>query len=113
MKLDDLPTPCLVLELGILKRNLARMADAVARHPGLKLRPHMKTAKSLAVAALAAPDHGPITVSTVAEARYFAGGGYRDQIYAVGITPQKLDSIAAINAQGNLCSPANPEAQLG
>ena len=64
MKLDDLPTPCLVLELGILKRNLARMADAVARHPGLKLRPHMKTAKSLAVAALAAPDHGPITVST-------------------------------------------------
>jgi len=101
MKLDDLPTPCLVLELGILKRNLARMADAVARHPGLKLRPHMKTAKSLAVAALAAPDHGPITVSTVAEARYFAGGGYRDQIYAVGITPQKLDAIAALNAQGN------------
>jgi D-serine deaminase-like pyridoxal phosphate-dependent protein len=90
-----------VLELGILKRNLARMADAVSRHPGLKLRPHMKTAKSLAVAALAAPDHGPITVSTIAEARYFAGGGYRDQIYAVGITPQKLDSIAAINAQGN------------
>jgi len=101
MKLEDLPTPCLVLELGILKRNLARMADAVARHPGLKLRPHMKTAKSLAVAALAAPNHGPITVSTIAEARYFAGGGYRDQIYAVGITPQKLDSIAAINAQGN------------
>ena len=101
MKLDDLPTPCLVLELGILKRNLARMADAVARHPGLKLRPHMKTAKSLAVAALAAADHGPITVSTVAEARYFAGGGYRDQIYAVGITPQKLDAIAALNAQGN------------
>ncbi|MCA3329082.1 MAG: hypothetical protein INF72_16885, partial [Roseomonas sp.] len=51
MKLEDLPTPCLILELGILKRNLARMAEAVARHPGLKLRPHMKTAKSLAVAA--------------------------------------------------------------
>ena len=100
MTLDDLPTPCLVLDLGILKRNLAHMAQAVARHPGLKLRPHMKTAKSLAVAALAAPEHGPITVSTVAEARYFAGGGYRDQIYAVGITPAKLDAIAALNAQG-------------
>ena len=48
MTLDDLPTPCLVLDLGILKRNLAHMAGAVARHPGLKLRPHMKTAKSLA-----------------------------------------------------------------
>jgi D-serine deaminase-like pyridoxal phosphate-dependent protein len=100
MTLDDLPTPCLVLDLGILKANLARMQAAVARHPGLRLRPHMKTAKSLAVAELAAPDHGPITVSTVAEARYFAGGGYRDQIYAVGITPAKLDAIAALNAQG-------------
>jgi D-serine deaminase-like pyridoxal phosphate-dependent protein len=100
MTLDDLPTPCLVLDLAILKRNLAHMAAAVARHPGLVLRPHMKTAKSIAVADLAAPGKGPITVSTVAEARYFAGGGFRDQIYAVGITPAKLDAIAALNAQG-------------
>ncbi len=100
MTLDDLPTPCLVLDLGILRRNLAHMAAAVARHPGLTLRPHMKTAKSIAVADLAAPGKGPITVSTVAEARYFAGGGFRDQIYAVGITPAKLDAIAALNAQG-------------
>ena len=49
---------------------------------------------------LAAPDKGPITVSTIAEARYFAGGGFRDQIYAVGITPAKLDAVAALNAQG-------------
>lgn len=98
--LDDLPTPCLVLDLGLLKRNLERMAAAVARHPGLKLRPHMKTAKSLAVADLAAPGKGPITVSTIAEARYFAGGGFKDQIYAVCITPAKLDAIAALNAQG-------------
>lgn len=100
MNLDDLPTPCLILDLGILKRNLARMATAVARHPGLTLRPHMKTAKSLAVADLAAPGKGPITVSTVAEARYFAGGGFRDQIYAVCVTPAKLDAVAALNAQG-------------
>lgn len=98
--LDDLPTPCLVLELGILKRNLARMQAAVARHPGLVLRPHMKTAKSIAVADLAAPGKGPITVSTIAEARYFAGGDFRDQIYAVCVTPAKLDAVAALNAQG-------------
>ncbi|MDI3307975.1 MAG: alanine racemase [Acetobacteraceae bacterium] len=100
MTLDDLPTPCLVLDLGILKRNLAMMAAAVARHPGLVLRPHLKTAKSREVAKLAAPDFGPITVSTLAEARYFAEGGWRDQIYAVGIAPQKLDAVAALNAQG-------------
>src|ERR687885_1964362 len=100
MTLDDLPTPCLVLDLGILKRNLTAMRAAVARHPGLTLRPHLKTAKSRNVAALAAPGFGPITVSTLAEARHFAEGGWRDQIYAVGITPQKLDAVAALNAAG-------------
>nr|WP_281414700.1 alanine racemase [Plastoroseomonas arctica] len=86
----------MVLDIGILKRNLARMQAVVARHPGLVLRPHMKTAKSVDVAALAAPGFGPITVSTIAEARYFAEAGWRDQIYAVGVTPQKLDQLAAI-----------------
>jgi D-serine deaminase-like pyridoxal phosphate-dependent protein len=100
MTLDDLPTPCLVLDLGVLKRNVAAMAAAVARHKGLAARPHLKTAKSREVAALAAPGFGPITVSTLAEARYFAEGGWRDQVYAVGITPQKLDAVAALNAQG-------------
>jgi len=99
MTLDDLPTPCLVLDLGILKRNLAHMQAAIARHPGVVLRPHMKTAKSLKVAELAAPGFGPITVSTLAEAQYFFDGGWRDQIYAVGITPQKLDQAAALGVK--------------
>jgi D-serine deaminase-like pyridoxal phosphate-dependent protein len=100
MTLDELPTPCLVLDRSILRCNLAAMREAVARHPGLNQRPHLKTAKSRDVARLAAPDGGPITVSTLAEARYFAEGGWRDQIYAVGITPQKLDAVAALNAAG-------------
>src|SRR5690242_758461 len=99
--LHDLPTPALLLDLDILRRTLARMAHAVARHPGVILRPHMKTAKSAAVADLAAPGKGPITVSTIAEARYFAAHGFRDQIYAVGIVPAKLDAIASLNAEGN------------
>ncbi|MBL6456180.1 alanine racemase [Belnapia sp. T6] len=100
MTLDDLPTPCLVLDLGLLKRNLAAMQAAVDRHPGLVLRPHLKTAKSREVARLASPDFGPVTVSTLAEARYFAEAGWRDQIYAVGITPAKLDAVAALNEAG-------------
>ncbi|MBD0272477.1 MAG: alanine racemase [Acetobacteraceae bacterium] len=98
--LDDLPTPCLVLDIGVLRRNIARMAAAVARHPGVALRPHLKTAKSRDVARLAAPGRGPITVSTLAEARHFAEGGWTDQIYAVGISPQKLDAVAELNVAG-------------
>lgn len=100
MTLDELPTPCLLLDLDVLKRNLARMEAAMARHPGVMLRPHLKTAKSAQVADLAAPGKGAITVSTLAEARYFAEHGFLDQIYAVGIVPAKLDAVAALNAQG-------------
>ena len=100
MNLNDLTTPALILDLGVLKRNLAMMQRAIARHSGVVLRPHLKTAKSREVAAPAAPNHGPITVSTLAEARYFCEGGWLDQIYAVGITPQKLDIVAALNASG-------------
>jgi D-serine deaminase-like pyridoxal phosphate-dependent protein len=96
-----LPTPSLLLDLDILKRNLALMQAAMARHPGVMLRPHLKTAKCAGVADLAAPGKGPITVSTLAEASYFADHGFRDQIYAVGIVPAKLDAVAALNAAGN------------
>ncbi|WP_203072619.1 alanine racemase [Falsiroseomonas ponticola] len=100
MTLDELPTPCLLLDLDVLKRNLARMEAAMARHPGVMLRPHLKTAKSAQVADLAAPGKGAITVSTLAEARYFAEHGFLDQVYAVGIVPAKLEQVAALNAQG-------------
>lgn len=100
MKLDDLPTPCLVLDRGILVRNIGAMARALARH-GVPLRPHMKTAKSIEVARLAtAGQPGGITVSTLAEAEYFAGHGIADILYAVGITPQKLDQVAKLNNVG-------------
>jgi D-serine deaminase-like pyridoxal phosphate-dependent protein len=99
MTLHDLSTPCLLLDLDILRRNIARMREAIARHPGVVLRPHMKTAKCWQIAELAAPGKGPITVSTLAEARHFAGHGFRDQVYAVGITPAKLDAVAVIDAE--------------
>ena len=100
MKLTDLQTPCLVLDRGILARNIDAMA-AVAARLGVGLRPHMKTAKSIDVArmALAAGARG-ITVSTLAEAEYFARHGLSDMTYAVGITPRKLDRVAALNAAG-------------
>lgn len=99
MRLTELPTPALVLDRAALMRNLRMMAAAVGRH-GVTLRPHLKTAKSIDVAMLAAPGFGPITVSTLAEARYLAEAGFRDQIYAVGIVPAKLDAVAALNAGG-------------
>lgn len=114
--LDELETPCLLLDAGRLKANVASMR-ARLDDLGVVLRPHLKTAKSLPVARIAlAGATGPATVSTLREAEYFAGGGLRDMIYAVGIAPQKLDRVGAIRRRDGadlaivLDSPAQAEA---
>ncbi len=99
-RLAELATPCLLLDRAKLARNLEIMAGAVRRH-GVALRPHMKTAKSADVARIAtAGQAGGITVSTLAEAEYFAREGFRDILYAVGIVPAKLDRAAALRRAG-------------
>lgn len=95
----DLTTPRLLLETERLARNAERMRARCAAL-GVVLRPHLKTAKSLDVAKVAdAGSFGPITVSTVKEAAYFAQGGYRDILYAVALAPSKLRQIDAIQTQ--------------
>jgi D-serine deaminase-like pyridoxal phosphate-dependent protein len=98
--LDDLPTPALILDRAVLRRNLKRMSERL-RQAGVALRPHLKTAKSVQVGRMAVEGHdGRITVSTLAEARYFAAGGFRDILYGVGIIPAKLPAIAELRRQG-------------
>ena len=92
----DLNTPALILDLAVLERNCAAMAKRAARH-GVRLRPHLKTAKSAEAAAVATRGQfGGVTVSTVAEAAYFAAHHYRDLTYGVGIAPQKIPVLAEI-----------------
>jgi D-serine deaminase-like pyridoxal phosphate-dependent protein len=70
--LGDLATPCLILDAERMERNITRLR---ARLDGLgvSLRPHLKTAKSVDVVRRLNPNTpGPITVSTLAEAEYFA-----------------------------------------
>ncbi|MBL8807387.1 MAG: alanine racemase [Rhodospirillales bacterium] len=96
MRLADLPTPSLVLDRARLKRNIARMHES-ARRLGVGLRPHLKTAKCVEVAReVHGGGTGPITVSTLAEARFFAQAGFEDILYAVAIPPSKLDRAAGI-----------------
>ena len=98
--LNELQTPCLVLDRGILGRNLKRMSDTVRGH-GVALRPHLKTAKSAEVARLATRgEAGGITVSTLAEAEYFADHGFGDILIAAAQPPAKLDRAAKIIAEG-------------
>lgn len=98
MKLIDLATPCLILDQGRLRTNVARMSDR-ARGLGVRLRPHMKTCKSAEVGRLAA-GNGAITVSTLREAEYFAAHGFTEIFYAVGLVPAKVARIASLIHNG-------------
>ena len=63
--------------------NIRRLAEHI-ESPGVNLRPHLKTVKSVDIARLMLTDGtGPATVSTLAEAEAFAAAGVNDIIYAV------------------------------
>lgn len=100
MNLDQVKTPALILDRGVLQRNCVAMTARMRDH-GVRLRPHLKTAKSARVAQLATEGQfGGVTVSTLAEAAYFADNGFQDITYAVGIVPAKLDAAAALQDRG-------------
>jgi D-serine deaminase-like pyridoxal phosphate-dependent protein len=97
---DTLPTPALLLDHDRVRRNATRVADRV-RALGARLRPHVKTHKSIEVGRLqVAGGFRGITVSTLAEARAFAAHGFDDITYAVPIERGKFEAVTAIAREG-------------
>jgi len=102
MHLAELPTPSLLVDPDRVERNCAAML-ARARHLGVALRPHLKTAKSVDVAHLAMRGQpGGITVSTLAEIDWFGTHDFTDITYAVGIAAHKLEALAQLQRRHGL-----------
>ena len=98
--LAQLETPALLLDPVRMDRNITRMRERIRRH-GVTLRPHVKTNKSIDVThRMLEQRPGPVTVSTLREAEYFAAHGITDILYAVGITPNKLPHVLALREKG-------------
>lgn len=94
--LATLETPRLLLNRARLERNAQRMRGRCGTL-GVRLRPHLKTAKSVQVALLAGGgEAGPVTVSTLAEAEYLAAAGWRDILYSTAMVPAKTARAARI-----------------
>ncbi len=94
------PTPCLVLDLDALERNVARMAAYATAH-GLALRPHAKTHKSRMIAALQArAGAAGICCATLHEAEQLAGAAPSILLTSPVATPDKFARIAAFVAGG-------------
>jgi D-serine deaminase-like pyridoxal phosphate-dependent protein len=96
MNLETIPTPALLLDVERVRRNAERIGNRV-RDLGARLRPHVKTHKSIEVARIQTEGHsGAITVSTLAEGSAFAARGFSDITYAVPIEPGKFKTALAL-----------------
>jgi D-serine deaminase-like pyridoxal phosphate-dependent protein len=80
--LHDLETPAVLVDLDVLERNIARMAER-ARAAGVRLRPHAKTHKVVEIARrqIAAGAIG-LSVAKASEAEVFAEAGFDDLFVA-------------------------------
>jgi D-serine deaminase-like pyridoxal phosphate-dependent protein len=98
--LDGVITPALVVDRERLVANISEMA-ARAQSLGVALRPHAKTHKSPAIAALQR-EHGAIglTVATVTEAEGFAEEGVDDLLLtAPPVGDWRLERLVALARQ--------------
>src|SRR5215469_12010072 len=91
----EVDTPALLLDLSRLQANIQRFADLAAR-ADVKLRPHIKTHKTLEIARLQlAAGAGGITCAKLAEAEIYADAGIRDIFVAYPVIGRKKASRAA------------------
>jgi D-serine deaminase-like pyridoxal phosphate-dependent protein len=108
MALADVPTPALLVDIDALTRNIARLADFAREHGrGVALRPHAKTHKSAAIAALQV-EAGAVGIccQTVREVEAMAAGGIKDVLLANEIaSADKAErlALAARRAKVSVC----------
>ena len=94
----DIQTPCLVLDLDALERNIQKMGDYAKAH-GMRHRVHGKMHKSVDVAKLQERLGGAVGVccQKVSEAEVFARGGITDILVSNEVRdPAKIDRLARL-----------------
>ena len=102
MSESEIQTPCLVLDLDALERNITRMGEWAKGH-GVRHRVHGKMHKSVDVALLQERLGGACGVccQKVSEAEVFARGGVLDVLVSNQVRdPAKIDRLARIPRLG-------------
>ncbi len=109
----DIQTPCLILDLDALERNIKKMGDYARAH-GMRHRTHGKMHKSVDVQKLQERLGGACGVccQKVSEAEVFARGGIKDVLVSNQVTdPAKIDRLARMPKLGArvLCCVDDPD----
>jgi 3-hydroxy-D-aspartate aldolase len=98
MDATDIQTPCLVLDMDALERNIRKMGDYARAH-GMRHRVHGKMHKSVDVAKLQEKLGGAVGVccQKVSEAEVFARGGIKDILVSNQVRDAaKIDRLARL-----------------
>ena len=98
----EIQTPCLVLDLDALERNIKKMGDYAKDH-GMRHRTHGKMHKSVDVQKLQEELGGACGVccQKVSEAEVFARGGIKDVLVSNQVRePAKIDRLARLPKLG-------------
>ncbi|HEY8289572.1 MAG TPA: DSD1 family PLP-dependent enzyme, partial [Acetobacteraceae bacterium] len=98
----DIQTPCLILDLDALERNIVKMGKYAQAH-GVRHRSHGKMHKSVDVQKLQESLGGAVGVccQKVSEAEVFARGGIRDILVSNQVRdPAKIDRLARLPRYG-------------
>ncbi|MFZ0498615.1 MAG: 3-hydroxy-D-aspartate aldolase BhcC [Steroidobacteraceae bacterium] len=102
MEEAHIQTPCLILDLGALERNIRKMGDYAKAH-GMRHRSHGKMHKSIDVQKLQESLGGAVGVccQKVSEAEVFARGGIKDILVSNEVRdPVKVDRLARLPKHG-------------
>jgi 3-hydroxy-D-aspartate aldolase len=98
----DIQTPCLILDLDALERNIRKMGEYAKEH-GVRHRSHGKMHKSVDVQKLQERLGGAVGVccQKVSEAEAFARGGIKDILVSNQVRdPEKIDRLARLPRYG-------------
>ena len=92
--LNELFTPCLILDENKFSKNIERLKSIVDQK-NINFRPHLKTAKCIEITKRFSETFGNrAMVSTIEEIEKLKICGINDFLYSVAIVPNKFDRIA-------------------
>src|ERR1039457_1233549 len=97
MRVSDIDTPALLVDLDAMERNLRRVADYAQKH-GLRLRPHTKTHKSPRIGRRQLElGAAGLTVAKVGEAEVMLAAAPADMLVAYPVIGRaKLERLMAV-----------------
>lgn len=111
----ELPdSPCLLLDLDVLERNMARMHQAIVTDGGKRWRPHVKALRAPALALrLQAAGADGVTCATVGEAEAMVTAGIDDVLIASQVVGSaSIRRLVALNRQARVMAAVDAPAHV-